>query len=757
MARTFNQTLFNAMTQSRPLFALVVLDAALDRPLDYEIPSSLQEDARLGSRVEVNMRGKLQKGYIIEIKQASLYSTVKPIEKVLDEASIPSDLFQLARWISSYYCTPLRDVFRVLLPPSIRKGMEAKEQFFVERKKSKEELCQVCIAIREKSPKQAAILDEMLLATKGLFLSVLLEKTGAPRSAVLALVKKECLDLKRVVVERSPLVGEEYFISPPKQLNSEQHEALESIKTSIESGSFQTHLLYGITGSGKTEVYLQAIDYVLKKGKSAIMLVPEISLTGQTIDRFKSRFEEKIAILHHRLSEGERKDAWHQIQKGEARIVIGARSAIFSPVMNLGLIIVDEEHESSYKQNDASPCYHGRDVAVMRAKLTESAVILGSATPSLESYYNAKKGKYKLNTLEKRAESSELPKVTIVDMKKEFEKAKRYTNFSEALLDQIKLRLEKGEQTILFLNRRGYYHLMLCTACGKTVQCPHCDASMTFHLADNRLACHLCGFEHSPPLKHCPSCKGQDPLKFRGAGTEQIEKALHAIFPDIRTLRLDADTTKHKGSHQKILGDFGSGKADLLIGTQMIAKGLHFPGVTLVGILNSDSALNIPDFRASETVFQLITQVAGRAGRGLLSGEVIIQSSIPDNSTILHASRQDFLSFYAEEIEVRNLFCYPPFCHIAKMVVSGKCVKETHVYAEKIREALLQLLPKSFEFHPVVPSGHAKVKDTHRFQFILRGETMSHLHKAIQAIKEKRIYPSSIRLSVDVNPTSTFF
>lgn len=739
-------------------FAAIILEIAIDKPLDYAVPDQLLPLLQPGVKVEVPVRGKMQSGYILALKNETDYPNVKPISRLLsEEGSIPSDLFQLALWVSNYYCAPLRDVFRMILPPSVRKGMKPKMQLFVTRAKTREEFREACIKWREKYPAQVAILEHLLPVTKGMFLSKLLEESKVSRSAVESLAKKGYLSLSEVKVERSPFVDEEYFMTPPKKMNPDQANALEKIQQSLNTSQFAPHLLYGVTGSGKTEVYLQAIAHALEANKGTIMLVPEISLTTQTIERFKSRFTEKIAILHHRLSEGERTDEWEHIRSGRAMIVIGARSAIFSPVSNLGLIIVDEEHESSYKQNEISPCYQARDVAVMRAKLTKSTIILGSATPSLESYYNAQKGKYQLSVLKNRAEINALPSVKIVDMKKEYDKAKGRTNFSELLLNQIEKRMKNGEQTILFLNRRGYHTLLLCQACENTIKCAHCDISLTFHMGENRLGCHLCGYEIKPPPKTCPSCQADQPLKFRGAGTELIERSLHAIFPDIKTLRLDADTTKHKGSHQKLLREFGTGKADVLIGTQMIAKGLHFPEVTLVGILNSDVGLHTPDFRASETVFQLITQVAGRAGRGALPGEVIIQTTVPEHSTICYAANQDFEGFYKEEIGVRELFNYPPFSHIAKIVISGKCPKRTFAVGENIRQALIRFLPNAFEFHPVVPSGHSKVKDLYRFQFLLKGPSMHLLKGAIERVKTLELIRPPHRLFVDINPSSTYF
>lgn len=589
-----------------------------------------------------------------------------------------------------------------------------------------------------------------------MLLSELLEETGGSRSPVDTLVKKGFLQLDILRIDRSPLTNEEYFQTRPKKLNPDQAEAFRKITETIEQNQFQTHLLYGVTGSGKTEVYLQAIDRALNQDKGTIMLVPEISLTAQTIERFRSRFEGHIAILHHRLSQGERFDEWHKIRRGDARIVIGARSAIFSPVKNLGLIIVDEEHESSYKQQEEAPAYHAREIAVMRGKIHSAAVVLGSATPSLESYQNALSQKYILSKLGQRPDAS-LPQVTIIDMKKEYERKKGYTHFSEALLDGIRKRREAGEQTILFLNRRGYHTTLFCQNCQKAVSCPHCDAALTFHLGDNTLSCHLCGFALTPPPTTCPTCKSHNPMRYRGAGTEQIQKAIHAIFPEIRTMRMDADTTKHKGSHQKLFREFGSGKADVLIGTQMIAKGLHFPQVTLVGILNSDTSLNIPDFRASETSFQLITQVSGRAGRGALPGEVIIQTLMPDNQTIQLAAKQNYEQFFEEEITIRKLFNFPPCSSMAKIAFSGPDPKEVLEASESVRNTLLSALPPEYAVNPVVPSGHAKLKDRYRYQFLIRGPSISPINRALSQIKQTLKLKNNLRMSIDINPTSTFF
>lgn len=739
-----------------PAYASVVLDNALDHSLEYGILPEQIPQIQIGCRVEVPLRSKYSSGFVIEIKESSTFTHVKPIQKVMsDRPLITPELLQLSLWMMRYYCTPLGSILKMILPPGVRKIMAPKEQLFIKRGKSKEELREFCIEWRNKRPGQVAVLEELLQVTKGIFVSSLIAKTKAARSTIASLEKQGLILIESVQIDRSPLVNEEYFKTQAKKLNSEQEDALAKIEKSLLGQHFETHLLYGVTGSGKTEVYLQAIEKALSLGKGAIMLVPEISLTAQTIERFLSRFQEKIAILHHRLSQGERNDEWQNIHQGRAKIVIGARSAIFSPIQNLGLIIVDEEHEQSYKQNETYPCYQARDVAVMRGKMSQCPVILGSATPSFESYYNAQTGKYQLSVLNYRAAAS-LPQVTIVDMRKEYEKSKGFTNFSDRLLNAIKKRQEVGEQSILFLNRRGYHTVLFCPECQSSIKCSHCDIPLTFHYQDNFLSCHLCAFQLPPP-KQCPSCNKSTPLKFRGVGTELVEKSLKAIFPDVRTIRLDADTTKHKGSHQKLLKDFKTGKADVLIGTQMIAKGLHMPEVTLVGVLNCDASLNIPDFRASEVAFQLITQVAGRSGRGALPGEVIIQTNMPDNSTIKHAASQDYVAFYKEEIAVRELFNYPPFTQLVKIIFSGTDAQKTLEIGESIRKLLIDKLPSHFELHPVLPCGYAKIKDKYRFQFLVRASNLNGLHAILSEIKKKYTFPNDVRMLIDVNPSSTYF
>jgi len=736
----------------------VLLDDAIDRTLDYKIPEVLQTLALPGARVVIPVRGKLRKGTIVSLKSSSSFTRLFSIEKMVqDEPLIPQDLLQLSSWMSRYYCCDLRKVLQAMLPAPSR-DMEAKTQLFIRSALSKNGLQELCYALREKAPAQAKLLDELLQAPQGLLLSELLERSGGTHATLKALLNKKCITAEKLECDRSHVSELDYFQTKPKSLNAEQSVALERIVTTIRSNSFSTHLLHGVTGSGKTEVYLQAIQEALESGKGVIFLVPEVSLTAQTVERLSSRFPKVTAVIHHRLSAGERRDSWHKIRKGEAKIVIGARSALLTPVVNLGLIIVDEEHDGAYKQSPEQPCYHARDVAVMRGKFSNATVVLGSATPSIESYYNAHVGKYILSSLEQRADHALLPHVSIVDLKHERDKAKGGTLFSEILLEKIEKRLKIGEQTLLLLNRRGYHTCQLCTQCKKTVSCPSCDISLTFHLEENALICHLCAYK-TPLFRSCPHCNKEESMRFSGAGTELIEKSLHAIFPTIRTLRLDADTTRHKGSHEKLFKQFRSGKADLLIGTQMIAKGLHFPAVTLVGILQADMGLQIPDFRAGEQTFQLITQVSGRSGRGALPGEVVIQTMMPHHPLIQMAQQGDYASFYNSELPLRKQFNYPPFCQLIKLQFSGASESDVRRKAESVRKELIDKLPPNFQILPPTPSGHAKIQNQFRFQFLIKGEkrAMPHLTEELGRIQAQMRAKKDVQLVIDVDPLSTYF
>ncbi len=745
------------MPTTEALYASVLIDLRLDRCLDYEIPAALQENLQAGSRVKVSVRGKPCLATVVQVKKTCDFPNPLLIVELLGEKpTVNAELFQLAEWMSRYYLCPLRKALKVLLPPSIRKNTPEKKALFVKPTLTLEELRKYALEIRQKFPAQAEVIDVLLKNREGLFLEELLHQLKTSRSPITSLVKKKIVEVFPVLIDSEEKNQFEYFLTTPKTLNEEQQAALEPIVHQLEKGSFHTFLLFGVTGSGKTEIYLRAIQKALDLGKNVIFLIPEISLASQTLERIKSRFHEVVKIIHHRISEKEKALTWKEISQGKVRIVVGARSAVFSPIQNLGLIIVDEEHEGAYKQTDETPCYNARDVAIMRAKFASATVILGSATPSFESFFNASQNKYSLLTLKTRPSSLHLPAFHIIDMGEEFKKAKGFTLFSDKLLTGIKKRLEVGEQTLLFLNRRGYHSSQMCSKCSYSLRCKHCDVSLTYHLGENVLACHLCDYRLQPPPRTCPSCGSEEGLRFKGAGTEMVEKALHAIFPQVRTLRLDADTTSKKGSHDEILRAFRSGKADVLIGTQMIAKGLHFPALTLAAVLYADAGINLPDFRAAETCFQLLVQVSGRAGRGALPGEIILQTHLVDSPLLRYAAAQDFESFYQEEIVSRKLFQFPPFLRLIKLMVYGKEEKKTKQYGQQLREALIRKLPSTFEIEPLIPCGHARIKDKFRFQFLIKCQNVLSFHTYLEEADRSLYKPSGVERRLDVDPLHTF-
>ena len=737
------------------LYAKIILDRAPVKPLDYGVPEEYIPKIKPGMRVSVPVRNSMRKGLVLSVDSKCEFAKVQPIKEILsDNDVLTEDLFELARFMSRYYCTSLSKATSCILPSSVRKDTKELAKAFIKPAMSNPKLRDFTAELRERRPKQAEVLDVMLLNPKGILLTELLERPGVTKSPIDTLIKQGVLNKDSLTIDRSLLEEEEFFQLPPKTLNTEQKIVFDEIEKDVVEKRFKTHLIYGITGSGKTEIYMQLMSKTIEEKRGVIVLVPEIALTTQTIERFKSRFTSRIAILHHRLSDGERVDAWHRIRKGEIPIVVGARSAIFSPIPNLGLIIVDEEHESSYKQMEDSPCYHARDIAIKRGQLTKSVVVLGSATPCIESMHNAKEGRFALHTIKERAGGAMRPKITIVDMKHECEK-QGPTLFSDSLLSKLKEKIQEGEQSILFLNRRGYFTCQVCTECHEPIRCQHCDVSLTYHKSQSILSCHICNFTLHSGLEDCPSCKAKETLKYRGPGTEQVERAMHAIFPEVRTLRMDRDTTRHKGSHDRLIKEFRSGKADVLIGTQMIAKGLHFPNVTLVGVLNADSGFHIPDFRSNESVFQLITQVSGRAGRGELKGDVIIQSFMPDHQIIQLASQEDYDPFYQAEIEERKMFAYPPYTRIAKVVFTGSDLQKVERFANKYHSLLrTKLNPKEHQLLGLSPCGYAKIMDRHRHQFLIKTISMMRLSCILKDLAIKKI--NSVKIQIDIDTLSTF-
>src|SRR5216110_3003318 len=676
----------------------VLIDRAINRELDYLVPETLAERVGVGSRIRVPFRDKSALATVVAVLEHSETRGLRPIEAVVGDATALSEqLRELARWISVYYCCPIEAVMRSLLPQVIRRAeIGWKKQLFVlpARKIDKEEIEK----LQRRAPRQAELLEAISRLEAPVRAADLLRQTSLENQTLRALVKRGLAEMRAEAVVRDPHAGEQFIATSNLVLNAEQLLALKEITQALDSPeSARPILLHGVTGSGKTEIYLQAIRAALEHGRSAIVLVPEISLTPQTVERFKGRFAEAqdtVAVLHSHLSEGERHDEWHKIHSGRARIVIGARSAVFAPLKNVGLIVVDEEHETTYKQEEA-PRYHARDVAVVRAKIEKCVVVLGSATPSLESYHNAAIGKYRLVTLTQRVDRKQMPLIRVVDLRQERRKEKKAAILSERLSQAIADRLEKREQTILFLNRRGFSTSLLCSNCGEARNCPNCSVALTFHRHPARLSCHLCGHTAAVPKK-CPAC-GQDALIYAGFVTEKVESTVAQIFPKAVVRRMDADSMTRKEAYREALRNFRTGKIDILVGTQMIAKGLHFPNVTLVGIIYADLSLHQPDFRAGERTFQLLTQVAGRAGRGDVEGEVVVQAFTPFHPAIQYARRHDFTGFYEQEVEFRQQLKYPPISRIALLTLRGRNEEKVKFSAEHVRKELEKLTGKEGE------------------------------------------------------------
>ena len=731
----------------------VIVDRTIHRELDYLVPEALSERVGVGSRVRVPFREKSALATVVAVLDHSKAEGIRPIEAIIGEAPILSEgLLELARWISTYYCCPIEAVMRSLLPQVIRRAEVGwKKQLFVRpvRKIDNEEMEK----LRRRAPRQAELLDAISKLQAPVRAADLLRQTSFDNQTLRALVKRGLAELREEAIVRDPHGDEQFIATSNLELNAEQVLALKEITQLLDSPeSTRPILLHGVTGSGKTEIYLQAIRAALERGRSAIVLVPEISLTPQTVERFKGRFAEAqdaVAVLHSHLSEGERHDEWHKIHSGRARIVIGPRSAVFAPLKNLGLIVVDEEHENTYKQEEA-PRYHARDVAVVRARMEKCVVVLGSATPSLESYHNAARGKYRLATLTQRIDEKQMPLMRIVDLRQERRKEKAIAILSERLRAAVADRLEKGEQTILFLNRRGFSTSLLCSNCGEARNCPNCSVALTFHRHVTRLSCHLCGHTAAVPKK-CPAC-GKDALIYAGFGTEKVESTVAYIFPKATVRRMDADSMTRKEAYRETLRNFRTGKIDILVGTQMIAKGLHFPNVTLVGIINADLSLHLPDFRAGERTFQLLTQVAGRAGRGETPGEVFVQTYTPFSPSIQFARHHDFAGYFQQELEFRDRCDFPPFKHAILITVRSANEGRAKLSAETLRRRLKEALPEEFILGDATPAPLEKLQGQFRFHILLRGEAIMRLSRLVRETLDKLPFPEEVTVAVDVDP-----
>ena len=737
----------------KPNYVRVIIDRAIQRELDYSVPETLADRIGIGSRVRVPFRDKSALATVLAVLEHSDAKGIRPIEALVGEApAISEPLLELAKWMGTYYCCPLETVMRSLLPQVIRRAEVGwKKQLFVQP------VAKIDIEkidnLRKRAPRQAELLEAIAKLENPMPAAQLLRETSLDNQTLRALAKRGLIELSEEAVERDPHADEQFIATTNLELNAEQALALNKVTDALAAPeAAKPILLHGVTGSGKTEIYLQAIRTALERGKTAIVLVPEISLTPQTVERFKSRFAEMhevVAVLHSHLSEGERHDEWHKLHSGRARIVIGARSAVFAPLKDLGLIIVDEEHETTYKQEEA-PRYHARDVAVVRAKIEKCAVVLGSATPSLESYHNATTGKYELLTLTQRVDDQRMPLMRIVDLRLERRKGKVAPILSEKLSQAIAARLEKREQTILFLNRRGFSTSLLCSNCGEARNCPNCSVALTFHRHMARLSCHLCGHTAAVPKK-CPDC-GKDALIYAGFGTEKVESTVSHFFPKANVRRMDADSMTRKEAYRETLRNFRTGKIDILVGTQMIAKGLHFPNVTLVGIINADLALHLPDFRAGERTFQLLTQVAGRAGRGETEGEVFVQTYTPFSPSIQFARHHDFAGYFEQELEFRERCDFPPFRHAVLITVRSAHEGRAKLSAETLVRRLKESLGSEFILGDATPAPLEKLQGQFRFHILLRGEAVMRLSRLVRETVDKLPLPEDVLASVDVDP-----
>ncbi|MDP8218512.1 MAG: primosomal protein N' [Candidatus Theseobacter exili] len=737
--------------------ARVSFDIPIYRLFDYKMPLEISKNIRIGHRVLVPFGRSTRIGIVLEIAKKSSFGQLKTIISILDpEPVFSNELLYLSKWISSYYFCPEGKVLKVMLPPAVRQNTN--ETGNIQALLPKGNISGQDIAsIQKKAPKQWRLLSALnahaAKQKEPVPIQEIVKEAGVDRSCVKALEKKGLISII-ALKKKSRLFQDtdEYAQVIPHKLTEEQKKAVSVIHNKIEDNKFSVLLLHGITGSGKTEVYLRAIERVLSLGKDALLLVPEISLTPQTISWVYSRFGSLVAIFHSRLSAGERRLEWERVRKGEARIVVGVRSAVFAPLKKLGLIVVDEEQSRAFKQEDA-PRYNARDVAIVRGRKCAALVLLGTATPSLETYYNAMNKKYDLLKLTRRIEGSSLPKVHIVDMREEAQWQKGDILFSRRLMNALEQRLRKKEQTILFLNRRGFSPFVTCRKCGYAFGCTECNLTLTYHKKENKCRCHTCGYQLTVP-RRCPDC-GNSKLSFLGTGTQRVEERIKKLFPGIRSRRMDTDAMNRKDSHKEVLNSFAKGELDVLIGTQMIAKGLDFPQVTLVGVLQADVSLNLPDFRSGEVTFQLLTQVAGRAGRGFSEGEVIIQTHTPKHPAILLAAKQDYEAFYKYEIKLRRELNYPPNSSFIDLRFRGKNENNVASYASRFKSTLSPV-PENISFFGPYPAPISRKKGMYEIQIVFstnkRVLFQKWLKEKLVRFETKRI--PGVSVAIDVDPVS---
>ena len=741
------------------MIAEVIIDSRakkLNRKFDYKIPDNLKDLIDVGSRVLVPFANfkTLEQGYVIKIKEKTEFE-VKEIAG-LDE-NLTQSKIELARWMARKYFCNVSECIKLMLTPGTRskergKRIQDKKVNFIYLTDKFKKESNLVESLRGEKQKKVI---EFISKNEGFTIPEIMDLADVSRETINSLIKKEFLKIEEQKVDRNPLALKRKEENQKLKLTDEQQLSYNKITKAIVDKRFEEFLIYGVTGSGKTEVYMQLIENVINEDKGAILLVPEISLTPQMLDRFIGRFgKEKLAVLHSKLSIGERHDEWIKIKENRAKIVIGARSAIFAPLDNLGIIIIDEEHDNSYK-SESNPRYNAKEIAEKICKEDNIPLVLGSATPDISSFYRAKQKDITLLKLTKRANNSNLPEVEIVDLRKELASGNK-SMFSQVLHESIKENLKNKNQTILFLNRRGYSTFIICRECGYTMKCPNCNISLTYHSFKNKLKCHYCGHEENIVNK-CPSC-GSDKIRYFGTGTQKLEQEIKKIFPEASTIRMDVDTVTKKNSHEEILNKFKNENIDILIGTQMVVKGHHFPKVTLVGVISADSSLNIDDFRANEKTFQILTQVAGRAGRENLPGKVIIQTYNPDSFPIEFSKEQNYDLFYKTEIELRKQLKYPPFCDIIVIGFSGEDQNEIIKFSTLVHNMLKTNIEKyGINVFMPMPAPIDKIKNKYRWRIIAKGNVTEEvtivINKCLQNFYDSGIGKKT-NISVDINPNN---
>jgi primosomal protein N' (replication factor Y) (superfamily II helicase) len=798
-----------------PVYCDVSLPVPLDQVFTYLMPETLRHRVRTGSRVLAPFGARKLAGVVLRTHSEKPPAPARELLRLLDEEpALDDELLKLGKWIAAYYCAPLGEVLRAMTPLAgdlrrgkifslTKSGRDAARQLHLNEAGAEDPATELlrlldvralsASYLKQKVEKAAAVLRalekkgfveaedvaaerdplrasaarlraefirrpaaEKLPKAERELLSYLELHPGSHNVAELEPAVPKASTAARALARRDlvkltleAVAASAFPFRAPHLLNRDQQAAFDRIGAALEEKQFRTFLLEGVTGSGKTEVYLKAIDRTLELGRSALMLVPEIGLTPAVAGQFHHRFGERVAILHSAFHDSERAQEWRRIRSGEARVVVATRSGVFAPVRDLGLIIVDEEHDQSYKQQE-TPRYHGRDVAIVRARDAGAVVVLGSATPSLESRFNAERGKYERLLLPERVESRPMPVVEVIDTRQEFLETRKQATFSRALIDAVTERLDNGEQSMVLLNRRGFSSFMTCRACGERLECPNCSVTLTFHRRDRRMLCHYCNFSSRVP-ERCPKCDS-DHIQFLGLGSERVEDELHGAFPRARIARIDRDTTGGKRDYEAILAKFRAGEFDILVGTQMIAKGHDIPNVTLVGIVSADTGLGLQDFRAAERTFQLLTQAAGRAGRGNTPGIVLMQTINPDHYAIRFAAEQDYEKFYAKELEFRRLMHYPPFSALANVIVRGTREEEALARSAALGR-LVNPAPEGVKILGPAAASLARLKNEYRYQMLIKTSSRKRLNEILGRVRgfaaAEKWNPTALMIDVD--------